>query len=63
MIFPNEVSTENCLRFAVFIISLKIGEIKVSPTESISSLKFYAEKQIPMSKEEMQNLMIRFLKK
>jgi len=35
---------------------LKIGEISVSPTESISSLKFYAEKQIPMSKEEMQVL-------
>ncbi|SIP96879.1 integrase/recombinase XerC [Chryseobacterium sp. RU37D] len=35
---------------------LKIGEIKVSPAESISSLKFYPEKQIPMSKEEMQLL-------
>lgn len=35
---------------------LKIGEIKVSPTETVSSLKFYAEKQIPMSKEEMKVL-------
>lgn len=39
-----------------YLFLLKIGEIKVSPTESISSLKFYAEKQIPMSKEEMQVL-------
>ncbi|MCW3160230.1 tyrosine-type recombinase/integrase [Chryseobacterium oryctis] len=39
-----------------YIFLLKIGEIKVSPTESISSLKFYPEKQIPMSKEEMQKL-------
>ncbi len=39
-----------------YLFLLKIGEIKVSPTESISSLKFYPEKQIPMSEEEMQNL-------
>lgn len=39
-----------------YLFLLKIGEIKVSPTESISSLKFYPEKQIPMSKEEMQIL-------
>lgn len=39
-----------------YLFLLKIGEIKVSPTESISSLKFYAEKQIPISKEEMQVL-------
>ncbi|ASW75821.1 integrase [Chryseobacterium piperi] len=39
-----------------YLFLLKIGEIKVSPTESISSLKFYAEKQIPMSKEEMELL-------
>ncbi|KIC64638.1 tyrosine-type recombinase/integrase [Chryseobacterium taiwanense] len=37
-----------------YLFLLKIGEIKVSPTDSISSLKFYAEKQIPISKEEMQ---------
>ncbi|RKE77881.1 integrase/recombinase XerC [Chryseobacterium sp. AG363] len=39
-----------------YLFLLKIGEIKVSPTEGISSLKFYAEKQIPMSKEEMEEL-------
>lgn len=44
-----------------YLFLLKIGEIKVSPAESISSLKFYAEKQIPMSQEEMQNLNERIL--
>ncbi len=39
-----------------YLFLLKIGEIKVSPVENISSLKFYPEKQIPMSEEEMQNL-------
>ncbi|MFC3159470.1 integrase/recombinase XerC [Chryseobacterium arachidis] len=39
-----------------YLFLLKIGEIKVSPTENISSLKFYPEKQIPMSEEEMQKL-------
>ncbi|PQA92397.1 integrase [Chryseobacterium shigense] len=39
-----------------YLFLLKIGEIKVSPTESIASLKFYAEKQIPISQEEMQTL-------
>ncbi|UOU99796.1 tyrosine-type recombinase/integrase [Chryseobacterium daecheongense] len=39
-----------------YLFLLRIGEITVSPTESISSLKFYPEKQIPMSKEEMQEL-------
>ncbi|MFS4431394.1 tyrosine-type recombinase/integrase [Chryseobacterium sp. S90] len=39
-----------------YLFLLKIGEINVSPTEGISSLKFYAEKQIPMSKEEMVDL-------
>ncbi|UKB80245.1 tyrosine-type recombinase/integrase [Chryseobacterium sp. MEBOG07] len=39
-----------------YLFLLKIGEIKVSPTEGISSLKFYAEKQIPMSEEEMKDL-------
>ncbi|OCA77789.1 integrase [Chryseobacterium contaminans] len=39
-----------------YLFLLKIGEIKVSPTEGISSLKFYAEKQIPMSEEEMVDL-------
>lgn len=32
---------------------LKIGELKKSPVETIDSLKFYAEKQIPFSEEEM----------
>lgn len=39
-----------------YLFLLKIGEIKVSPVENISTLKFYPEKQIPMSEEEMQNL-------
>lgn len=39
-----------------YLFLLKIGEIQASPTEGISSLKFYAEKQIPMSKEEMEGL-------
>ncbi|MGG5210799.1 tyrosine-type recombinase/integrase [Chryseobacterium sp. MIQD13] len=44
-----------------YLFLLKIGEIKVSPAESISSLKFYAEKQIPISQEEMQTLSDRVL--
>ncbi|UWX60392.1 tyrosine-type recombinase/integrase [Chryseobacterium oranimense] len=44
-----------------YLFLLKIGEIKVSPTESIPSLKFYAEKQIPVSQEEMQMLSDRVL--
>ena len=39
-----------------YLYLLKIGEIQVSPLETISSLKFYAEKQIPISEEEMENL-------
>lgn len=39
-----------------YLFLLKIGEITISPAEGISSLKFYAEKQIPMSKEEMADL-------
>lgn len=39
-----------------YLFLLKIGDITVSPTEGISSLKFYAEKQIPISQEEMQTL-------
>ena len=39
-----------------YLFLLKIGEIEVSPLESVSSLKFYAEKQIPMSEEEMAEL-------
>ncbi|MCJ7933420.1 MAG: tyrosine-type recombinase/integrase [Chryseobacterium sp.] len=44
-----------------FLFLLKIGEIKVSPVEGISSLKFYPEKQIPMSQEEMTDLSERIL--
>ena len=39
-----------------YLFLLKMGEIKVSPVESVSSLTFYPEKQIPMSKEEMVSL-------
>ncbi|WP_336702700.1 tyrosine-type recombinase/integrase [Chryseobacterium indologenes] len=39
-----------------YLFLLKIGEITVAPTEGISSLKFYPEKQIPISKEEMEDL-------
>ena len=38
-----------------YLFLLKIGEIEVSPMENITSLKFYAEKQIPFSQEEMSN--------
>jgi tyrosine recombinase xerC len=36
---------------------LRISEIKTSPLERISMLKFYAEKQIPFSEEEMKHLL------
>ncbi|MBW8524783.1 tyrosine-type recombinase/integrase [Chryseobacterium chendengshani] len=39
-----------------YLFLLKIGEIETSPVETINSLKFYAEKQIPMSAEEMEVL-------
>ena len=39
-----------------YLFLLRIGEVKVSPLETISSLKFYAEKQIPISEEEMHQL-------
>ncbi|WHF53158.1 tyrosine-type recombinase/integrase [Chryseobacterium gotjawalense] len=39
-----------------FLFLLKIEEVKVSPLESIQSLKFFAEKQIPFSEEEMSEL-------
>lgn len=39
-----------------FLFLLKVGEIKSTPLENIQSLKFYAEKQIPFSKEEMGHL-------
>ena len=37
---------------------LRISEIKTSPLEGISILKFYAEKQIPFSEEEMKHLLL-----
>ena len=36
-----------------YLFLLQVGEIKTSPLENIQSLKFYAEKQIPFSEEEM----------
>ncbi len=39
-----------------YLFLLKIREIKISPVEGISSLKFYAEKQIPVSQDEMKDL-------
>ncbi|MGA9211444.1 tyrosine-type recombinase/integrase [Kaistella sp.] len=36
-----------------FLFLLDVAEVKVSPLESIQSLKFYAEKQIPFSEAEM----------
>lgn len=39
-----------------YLFLLRLGEIEVSPVETVSSLKFYAEKQIPMSMEEMKTL-------
>lgn len=39
-----------------YLFLLKIGDIEISPVENISSLKFYPEKQIPMSEQEMQKL-------
>ncbi|GGG56729.1 tyrosine-type recombinase/integrase [Epilithonimonas arachidiradicis] len=37
-----------------YVFMLRLEEIKVSPMETIDSLKFYAEKRIPFSKEEME---------
>ena len=37
---------------------LRISEIKISPLEGISMLKFYAEKQVPFSEEEMNHLLL-----
>lgn len=41
---------------SIFVFLLKIGEVEISPVESIQSLKFYAEKQIPFSQDEMDDL-------
>lgn len=39
-----------------FVFMLKVSQVKVSPLETIQSLKFYAEKQIPFSAAEMTDL-------
>ncbi|WP_417430676.1 tyrosine-type recombinase/integrase [Halpernia sp.] len=39
-----------------YFFLLKVGEITINPIESISLLKFYPEKQVPMSLEEMEHL-------
>ena len=39
-----------------YLFLLKINEIEQSPVESIKSLKMFAEKQIPYSEDEMQQL-------
>lgn len=39
-----------------YMFMLRLEEIKVSPMETIDSLKFYAEKRIPFSVEEMDTM-------
>lgn len=39
-----------------YLFLMKIGEIATSPVETIASLKFYPEKQIPFSEEEMEKV-------
>ncbi|RZJ43580.1 MAG: integrase, partial [Chryseobacterium sp.] len=39
-----------------YLFLLRLGEIEISPLETITSLKFYVEKQVPMSQEEMEVL-------
>jgi len=39
-----------------YVFMLRLGELKESPVDGIASLKFYAEKQIPFSHEEMEQL-------
>lgn len=38
-----------------YLFLMKIGEVSVSPVENIQTLKFYPEKQIPFSYDEMNN--------
>lgn len=38
-----------------YLFLQRLGEVDGSPLESIQSLKFYAEKQVPFSVEEMEN--------
>ena len=39
-----------------YLFLLRLDIIKVSPVETVKSLKFYPEKQIPISQDEAQNL-------
>lgn len=39
-----------------YLYLLKIHEMRISPLETVPSLKFYPEKQIPFSEEEMNDL-------
>ena len=39
-----------------YLFLLKIGEVKTSPLANIQTLKFYAEKQVPFSPDEMNDL-------
>ena len=39
-----------------YMFMLRLGEIKVPPMETIDSLKFYAEKRIPFSEDEMESI-------
>ena len=39
-----------------YLFLLKLNQVEASPLESIQSLKFYVEKQIPFSQEEMTDL-------
>ncbi|MEC5157776.1 tyrosine-type recombinase/integrase [Chryseobacterium sp. MP_3.2] len=41
-----------------YLFLLKVGQVQVSPLENITSLKFYAEKQIPFSEEEMEQQLL-----
>lgn len=64
--FIVELSTQNYSKRSInrkistlksfYLFLLKVGEITVNPVESISLLKFFPEKQIPMSLEEMEHL-------
>ncbi|SFI12974.1 tyrosine-type recombinase/integrase [Halpernia frigidisoli] len=45
----------SCLK-SFYLFLLKIREIDIDPAESLSALKFYPEKQIPMSTDEMDDL-------
>lgn len=64
--FIVEVSNQGLLKRSInrklsalrsfYLFYLKLGSISISPLENIDSLKFYAEKQVPMSEDEMLQL-------